>query len=150
MIKDFTDAMGSLYGAPGYVIVFLSTIVFGYVLRAIKRFPNAGIPVAVVLWGAVCNIMLADVYSPPASLRLWLTKNLLIGFIIGFVSWSFHKVFLKRFEEKLPWLKGAFESTDQYKADQPGWAKEGVDPKEKILNPQSLSEIDKAVEPKAP
>lgn len=137
MFKEFTDALGSLYGAPGYVIVFLSTVVFGYVLRAIKRFPNAGIPLAVVLWGAVCNIMLADVYSPPQSLRLWLTKNLLIGFILGFAAWTFHRAFLKRFEDKLPWMKGMFENSDLYKAGQPGWEKEN-DPKEKILNPTTL------------
>jgi hypothetical protein len=103
-MKEVTEIVSSLYTAPAYILVGLSAIVFGYLLRPIKRFPNDGIPVACVLWSI--GFTLATMPQCPTGVgRIsWRATNIMIGIIVGFGAWVFHKQILSRIEDKIPWF----------------------------------------------
>ena len=96
--------LNQLYGLPAIALVFLSCIVLGYVLKLVKGFPNDGIPLAVILWGAILLPLLTE--YKPGGLRIWLLKNILVGVIAGFIAWLFHNKILAKIEDKL----GLFQS----------------------------------------
>lgn len=105
-LTEASDLLGKLYGIPGGVLVLISCLVIGYVLRVIRRFPNSAIPLVVILWGPVFNMLIADPKADTFPLRLWLVKNFLVGVVLGGVAWTIHNKALKKLEEKLPFLKG--------------------------------------------
>lgn len=85
-IETVTTSLGKLYGLPGYGLVALFCVMAGFCLRAIKRFPNEGIPLALVLLGMVLNSVIADPASDNLPFRIWLVKNVLVGGICGYVA----------------------------------------------------------------
>lgn len=95
-LKEIFDLLHTLYGLPGYVLVYLSCIAFGYLAKAVKFVPNDKIPLLIFLWGTVWNLLLADAKAPDASLRLWVARNLMIGFLIAGVAWWTHARYLKK------------------------------------------------------
>lgn len=76
-------------------------IVVGYILRFIKAFPNDGIPVVVILTGALAMMMLADPRPTTMTARIWTTRNLIVGLIIGFIAWIMHKTIISKLETYL-------------------------------------------------
>lgn len=99
--------LNKLNGAPAVALVFLSCIVLGYILRFIKRFPNDGIPVAVVLWGGIVMSIIADTRPSNQSLRVWIVRNVLVGMGIGFFAWLAHKLLISKIED---WIGNMFPS----------------------------------------
>lgn len=99
-LENSIDYLQKLEGAPAIVLVALCGIVLGYVLKRFKRFPNDGIPVAVILFGGVLYPLIADANND-LTLRVWLVRNVIIGLIINFVAWIFHNKLLKRFLDPL-------------------------------------------------
>lgn len=95
-LTSATEMLGKLNGAPGYVLVFISCIAIGYVLRNVKQFPNGGIPVAIALWGGLFTVMVAE--DAPIPLRIWIFRNAAFGVSIGVAAWLFHKFILSRAE----------------------------------------------------
>ena len=93
--------LSKLYGLPGSVLVLVSCIFFGYVLKLLPKrwFPNAGIPVAVILWGCAFNMLMADPCADALPIRVWIVKNFLIGLIIGVAAWLVHNKIIKRFSQ---------------------------------------------------
>lgn len=142
MFKEINDFIGGLYGLGGAALTGISSIVVGYVFRSIKRFPNSAIPVVVVIYAGFANPFLADPYAPPQTMRLWLAKNAVVGIIMGFLAWKLHKNVLQKWEDKIPFLKGILDDSACYKAGQPGWEKVSSDPKERIKDPPTLSQVD--------
>lgn len=104
-LNDILSALDKIQGWPTTALVFATCIVFGYALRFIKRFPNDGIPVAVILWGAVFMLLLADPRPHDMPARVWTVRNLLVGLAIGFFAWILHKVILTKLEG---WLAARF------------------------------------------
>lgn len=102
--------LNQLYGLPAAALVLISCLAVGYVLRFIKRFPNDGIPVAVVLWGAVAMTLVADSRATSMSLRVWIVRNVLVGLAIGFISWLVHNLLLSKVED---WLASKFPEKAQ-------------------------------------
>lgn len=92
-------ALSALDSAPAYMLVFLSCLAVGWVLKRwhiFKWFPNEGIPAVVMLWGALFNVLMADPFTPAMTpFRIWLAKNSIVGFIIGFISWLVHRYIWK-------------------------------------------------------
>lgn len=103
-INDWLDQgatlLNKLDGLPAAMLVLLSCLVVGYCLRFWKKFPNEGIPVAVILWGGAFNPLLADLNSQ-MGWRIWFVKNLLVGLVIGFLAWLVHNLVLAKLED---WL----------------------------------------------
>src|SRR5512135_2379766 len=104
-IESFLDTVVNLLnkinGLPSIAVVFLSCIVVGYVLRFVKRFPNDGIPIAVILWGAAFNPLLADLNSD-MGWRVWFIKNFLFGLLWGYLAWLVHNKVLSKIEGSIP------------------------------------------------
>jgi hypothetical protein len=89
-------ALSTLDSAPAYMLVFLSCLAVGWTLKRLHKFPNEGIPVAVMLWGALFNGLMADPFTPDKTpFRIWLVKNATVGFVIGFGSWLVHRYIWK-------------------------------------------------------
>lgn len=107
-----TDTLGKLYGLPGAVLCLIASIGLGWVLKGFKRFPNDAIPVVVVLAACVLNMVLADPRADTLPLRLWAAKNFTVGLIIGVVAWQLHHRWLRKIEDKIPFLKGWLSSGD--------------------------------------
>lgn len=106
-----SEMLGKLNGAPSLLLILFSCIGVGYGLRWIKRFPNNAIPIVVILWGGLFNLLIADTAS--IALRIWLGRNLLVGLIVGVASWALHMTLLKKLEKKFGW----FEDTDTAKLE---------------------------------
>ena len=98
-IDQIIGYLNQLYGLPAAALVFLSCIAVGYALRFIKAFPNGGIPVAVILWGAIIMTLVADARASNMPLRVWVVRNVLVGLFIGFCSWLFHNMILSKVED---------------------------------------------------
>ena len=113
LIKDAEDFVGSIYDLPGYMLVGLSCLIFGYCLRFVKKFPNDGIPLACMLWGMVFNPLLASERPTTMPLRLWLARNILVGLVIGAGAWLTHKYLLSRIESSIPGLGTLLANADQ-------------------------------------
>ncbi len=99
ILETVTDYLQKLEGAPAIILVALSAIVLGYVLKRFKTFPNDAIPIVVILWGGVVYPLIADANND-LTLRVWLVRNVTIGLITGFVAWIFHNKILKRYLDR--------------------------------------------------
>lgn len=101
-MNEFLELVGraiyGLYGLPGYMLVFLSCLVVGFIFKRIRAFPNDGIPALICLWGAVFNILVAEECKDGCNHRIWVARSLLIGIIIGFLAWRSHKYVKKKFQ----------------------------------------------------
>lgn len=128
-IDSFNLLVKSLHSTPTYA-VFASCIVVGYVLRSIKTFPNHAIPTLVVVWGAMANAILSNEHGP--SLTIGQEKFLagLIGMVIGFLAWLFHRKLLKKLEKKIPWMAGLLESDDSNPVNKFDRSKDGINYKQ--------------------
>ena len=81
-----------LAGAPSGLLVFALCIAAGYAWKSVKLLPNRVIPLVVMLTGAILHPILSggDV-----------ARTAVIGFVIGFLAWLFHRLILKRIEDRL-------------------------------------------------
>ena len=98
-LNQLLSVLDKIQGMSAVALVCFSCIVVGYILRFIKSFPNDGIPVAVILWGAVAMLVIADPHPAAVSLRIWTARNFMVGIIVGFIAWMLHKVVLGRIED---------------------------------------------------
>lgn len=85
-----------LAGAPSGVLLVIFAIALGYLLKTIAAFPNKYIPLVVVVFCTVGFLIIAPARPADMALRIYLGRNFLIGFIIGFLAWTFHAQILKR------------------------------------------------------
>lgn len=115
-IKQYVEAA---YTLPGWALSWLLCIVFGYVLRRIKSYPNGGIPLTCVFLGSILTMLLA----PPSPIEFgatrWRTTNLVIGGLVGFAAWLSHRLVLNRIEDKFPTIKSLLDGNGQTKPDEP-------------------------------
>lgn len=113
MLDYAISLLNAISSLPGHVLVGLTCLIVGYALRFIRRFPNDGIPLVSILWGMVINPLLADVRESGTPLRLWLARNIMVGLVIGAVTWALHRYILKKIEEKIPILGPALADADR-------------------------------------
>lgn len=111
-LKDLFTFFGGLESMPGYGLTFLFCITFGYLLKATPRFPNNAIPMVVILAGGLVNCLLATALVPPMTIRIWLTRNIVIGLIVAVIAWLVHKLILKRFIDK--WFPNGTDNTTTF------------------------------------
>lgn len=98
-LNSILQLLDKVQGMSAVALVCFSCIVVGYVLRFFKSFPNDGIPVTVILWGAVAMLVIADPHPSAVSLRIWTARNFMVGIIIGFIAWMLHKIVLSKIED---------------------------------------------------
>jgi RsiW-degrading membrane proteinase PrsW (M82 family) len=100
-----------LMGAPSGILLAAFAIALGYVLK-FSQFPNNRIPLVVVV---VCTIGFMLIAPDPGEIkpRIWLVRNFIIGFIIGFVAWTFHAQILRRFVDPKLFPQDSLSPLDQ-------------------------------------
>lgn len=106
MFDDLINQVTSL-GPEALTIAIL--IVLGYVVRAIPRMPDLVVrllPVTCLVLGAVLYPLLAPAPAPDPRLRHPMVRLVLVGILLGFLAWVLHNKFLKRLEDRIPFLKG--------------------------------------------
>lgn len=99
-MEELVDLNDKLVGLPAGAIVFLVCIAFGYAVKMSKRISNDWMPTVVIMVGTALFMALAPTRNFDVSLRIWLTRNFCVGFIIGFVAYMAHKFILKKLEDK--------------------------------------------------
>lgn len=104
-----------LMGLPGGVLVFIVCIGTGYAVKLTERVHNSAIPIVVMLTGVILFALISPEKTDDAPIRIWLVKNICVGWIIGFAAWMSHKLILKRVEEKL----GLFSEPETKTKDEP-------------------------------
>lgn len=99
----------TLCSLPLALLIGLSCIVLGYVLKLWPRFDNRYIPQVIVSWGTVLCAITAG-HAPAGDTVVWYVRNALVGMIISFAAWGLHYFVLSRIEDKIPWLGRAISS----------------------------------------
>ena len=102
--QQAVNVLEQLYALPSPLLVGLSCIVIGYMLKRFQRFPNDAIPLVVILWGAFFTLLLSGNCPPELSVGQWRVKNAIVGLIIGFAAWGLHYFIIAKLEDKFPWL----------------------------------------------
>jgi hypothetical protein len=105
-LDTVAGALGKLNGMPGYMLIFILCIGVTKGLRSLARFPNGGVWLSILLFGAVLNSLIADPTADNLGFRVWLVKNAVFGGIVGFVSLMAYNLILKRFG----WFSGDAET----------------------------------------
>lgn len=103
-IGTLNGLLSKLWGLPYLSTVFILCFVVGLFLRNSQRFPNDAIPFVVIVCGGVFAPLLADPRADTLPLRIWVAKNVVLGVIIGIVTWVSHRYALKPIARKVPWL----------------------------------------------
>lgn len=103
LITWLIDLNNQLYGAPSGVLVAAFAVALGYLLKTLPKFNNAYIPFFVVVFCTIIFMLIAPMRAVDVSIRVWLVRNFVIGFIIGFAAWQFHSQILKRFVDPKLW-----------------------------------------------
>lgn len=85
-----------LWGAPAGVLVAIFAIALGYLLKTLPFFNNRYIPLAVVIICTAGFMLCSPTKDAATAMRIYLTRNFIIGFIIGVAAWMFHAQILKR------------------------------------------------------
>lgn len=97
-LDSITAMLGKLYGLPSGMLVLLTCLIVGYILKKFESFPNDGIPVCVILWGGLFFPVMCE-FDGKTPLRIWILRNVFIGLVIGFLAWLFHNKFLSKVED---------------------------------------------------
>lgn len=108
-LDDILNLLHRLYGLPGYALVYFSCIGFGYLAKVSRFVANQHIPLLIFLWGTIWNLLLADTRAPGDSLRLWVARNLMLGFLIAGLAWLTHNRWLKHWLDPKLWREDKTE-----------------------------------------
>ena len=133
-IDNLLHGLDAIQGLNAVGLVCFSCIILGYILRFIKKFPNDGIPVAVILWGGFLMMFLADGKPTPMPERVWVVRNACIGLIIGFIAWMLHYWALSWIEEKLQSIFPQTKETTFFAKTKDGSVTETKQPQQNISN----------------
>ena len=102
-MQTIIEINAQLYGAPSGVLVAAFAIALGYLLKTVPVFPNRYIPLVVVGFCTIAFMLIAPAKAAESTTRIWLVRNFIIGFIIGFAAWMFHAQLLRRFVDPKLW-----------------------------------------------
>lgn len=100
-INDLFGLLDKIQGWGIPPIVVAVCIIFGYILKCIKKFPNDAIPLVVIIAGAIGMLILSPPTPQGSVVRAWHFRNFSIGLIFGFVAWMIHNIMLSRIEDYL-------------------------------------------------
>lgn len=80
----------------------VAMIVLGYGLKAASWFPNKVIPLICILVSSAAYPFIVDISgSAPYQMRNPVIRQMMIGAVIGFVAWTVHRAFLKKWLDKI-------------------------------------------------
>jgi hypothetical protein len=109
ILRDFVIQLQS---AKAEMILCFLVIAFGYLLKTLPFVPNRFIPSICMTVSTVTYPLILDTSSAaPYQMRYPIVRQAIIGFLIGFVAWAFHRAFLKN------WLDKRFPQSVDKKGD---------------------------------
>lgn len=116
---QLTKSLDTLYGLPGVALTLLFCVGMGYFLKMVEFFPNKRIPIVVVIWGMLWNVLLRP--APPKDMMMWqhYCRLIAVGFLIGITSCLAYDRVLKRLENKWPWLRTLLGENGENKPEGP-------------------------------
>ena len=98
-----------LMGAGPAVVIVVACIGLGYILKALP-FPNRYIPPSIWLAGGIIFPILAPPGSAPNTVRNPALLFVIIGVVMGLLSWIIHRTILKKFLDD-KWFKPDNDTT---------------------------------------
>lgn len=105
-LKDIIAQITKL-GPEGLTIA--ACWMFGYIIRKIPAIDNKIIPILCPLLGMLIYPLLANPEAVSKDVRNPVVATLVIGFILGFLSWTIHKALFKGLEKKFPAISKWFD-----------------------------------------
>jgi cellobiose-specific phosphotransferase system component IIC len=93
------ESVNSFYSLSNGFLVLLVCICIGYALKGIKQFPNGAIPAMVMVVGALASVFIQPRAPLDLDYRGVMTKNIIIGIVIGFFAWRLHKAILSKVDD---------------------------------------------------
>lgn len=102
-VNEILSILDRVQGLSDAGLTCALCIVAGYGLRFIpeKWIPNRSIPALVILLGGVLFACIADPKVATIPFRVWLTRNIAVGCIVGFIAWMIHYWALSYLEKYL-------------------------------------------------
>lgn len=94
-----------LDGAPLGVLLYFMCFGVGFVIKRTKWFSNSIIPIAIMVFAIGIFMAGSPPRDPKVALRIWLTRNFLLGGIIGFMAWMTHQYGWKKLQDKYGWFQ---------------------------------------------
>ena len=117
--EQLTHELDALYGLPGVVLTLLFCIGIGYFLKLMQFFPNKWIPLPVVCWGVLWNILLRPPPAPGVAPWQHYCRLAAVGFLIGLTACILYDKILSKLEDHWPWLKDFLSTPESDKSPPP-------------------------------
>lgn len=116
ILQQLGDLNEQLVGLPSGVLVFLLVAIGAYVLRWWHLFPDKYVAPSCTLGGMIVFCLLAP-YAQE-HMRIWITKNAILGFIISGAA----SLAILRFGERIPIIGSLLKptgNTEMFKNPEP-------------------------------
>lgn len=107
IIQDVIKQLMAL-GPEGFTVV--GVIAIGFILGRIRAFKNEWIPAVCPPVGCGLYLLLGSPSAINPSIRNPWAAQAIIGAALGLISWMAHASLIKRFADKIPWLKALDDS----------------------------------------
>jgi hypothetical protein len=127
-INNVLSWLDKIQGLSAVGLTCAACIAIGYVLKMWNKFPNNLIPVFVIAFGGFALMIIADARPTTMPARIWVFRNLFVGWIIGFVAWQFHYWVLSYIEDYLVKLKPSLNDTAIFRRTKNGSVEEVKQP----------------------
>ena len=116
---------------PISVLTVAVGVVVIVVIRGSTRLSNRFVVPIVIVIGMGMNAILGSVKSVPADQAYPTLVLAFKGLLLGFIACSIYMIGLKRFEKKLPFFSGTWETGEFRRTDIPELKDDAKDPKTK-------------------
>lgn len=104
MIDELNTAFDALTKGPVWMVLACAAVALSQVLRWVPSFPNKFIPLAVVALPTAGFPLMGDITVFPPTQRNPHLVMILMGFVLGFISWALHAALLALLFKKLQGL----------------------------------------------
>lgn len=113
------DLLKSLLTLGPEMLTCLAMIALGYLLRVVPSFPNKWIPMVCILGAPILYPLLISDGQIAPTVKNPIVLKVLIGFLLGVLSWFGHDKVLSKVEDRIPFLKGLLSRAESKASEQP-------------------------------
>lgn len=111
-VDDIRHYVDLAYNAPWWAISAGFAFLVCVALRRWPKYPNGLIPVTCLGLAALMTMVTAPKHPVSTTALGWYATNLMIGGILGFLTWGLHNKVLKPLSVKFPWLGSILTGED--------------------------------------
>lgn len=102
LIRQIQEAVNQFWGLPAYAITLIACILWGLCMKANPKADNAKIPARLMWIGAGVMLGCADYRGSTLDINVFILKNVVLGWIIGFFAPKIHERYIKPWETSIP------------------------------------------------